>query len=86
MHRVHLAAWLLAAASLASSGQAQTFTPIGGDSTRPTGMSPDGVWVSGWDRNGVFRWSAGSGFDSFGLDTIHGEPDVALAAPRWRSR
>ncbi len=54
-----------------------TFTVLGGNGTRPWSMSPDGQWITGWDFNGQFRWSSGTGFDSF-TGAANGFPDIAI--------
>jgi len=67
-----------AALALACAAAAQaTLTDMGGNAPRPYAMSPDGVWFTGIDFNGGFRWSAGTLFQPIAMSS-NGFPDIAL--------
>ncbi len=67
---------ILAAVAASASAQA-TLTNMGGNAPRPQSMTPDGMWITGVDFNGGFRWSSGSGFEAITMG-FNGTPDVAL--------
>jgi probable HAF family extracellular repeat protein len=68
----------VAALALAGAASAQaTLTDMGGSFPRPSAMSPDGTWVTGYDAIGAFQWSSGTGFQSF-ASGFNGTPDIAL--------